>query len=78
MSEKLGITFKFAQKLDFLVKDHLPNATFSIQSSYAGNLPVNRPGHPNDTLFFWAFEKTNGSLTRATNNSDETSVLSCL
>ncbi|KAF8524855.1 alpha/beta-hydrolase [Hysterangium stoloniferum] len=56
----------------FLVKDKLPNATFAIQQSYAGNLPVNRPGHPNDTLFFWGFEKTNGSLTRAVNDSDET------
>ncbi|KAF8524846.1 alpha/beta-hydrolase [Hysterangium stoloniferum] len=56
----------------FLVKDQLPNATFAIERSYAGNLPVNRPGHPNDTLFFWGFEKTKGSLTCAVNDSDET------
>jgi len=47
----------------FLVKDLLPNITFHISRNFAGNVPVNRPGHPNDTLFFWAFEQTNGSLT---------------
>ncbi|KIJ35084.1 hypothetical protein M422DRAFT_233049 [Sphaerobolus stellatus SS14] len=47
----------------FLVKDQLPNATFSLERSFAGNLPVNRQGHPNDTLFFWAWETNNGSLT---------------
>ncbi|CDO69772.1 hypothetical protein BN946_scf184766.g17 [Trametes cinnabarina] len=31
--------------------------------SYAGNIGVNRPDHPNNTLFFWALEKENGSLT---------------
>ncbi|OJT09784.1 Vitellogenic carboxypeptidase [Trametes pubescens] len=30
---------------------------------FAGNIAVNRPGHPNNTLFFWALEKDNGSLT---------------
>lgn len=29
---------------------------------------MQRAGHPNDTLFFWAFEKENGSLTT---DSDE-------
>ncbi len=24
---------------------------------------MDRPGHPNNTLFFWGFEKENGSLT---------------
>lgn len=41
----------------------LPNVTFSLGRSFAGNLPVNRPGHPNNTLFFVGFEKSNGSLT---------------
>ncbi|TDL23044.1 alpha/beta-hydrolase [Rickenella mellea] len=41
----------------------LPNVTFPLPRSFAGNIPVNRPGHPNDTLFFWGFEKKNGSLT---------------
>ncbi|KAF8524852.1 alpha/beta-hydrolase [Hysterangium stoloniferum] len=59
-------------EFDFLVRDLLPNATFAVQQSYAGNLPVNRPGHPNNTLFFWGFEKTSGSLTRAANDADET------
>ncbi|KIJ31431.1 hypothetical protein M422DRAFT_53358 [Sphaerobolus stellatus SS14] len=52
----------------FLVKDQLPNATFSLERSFAGNLPVNRAGHPNNTLFFWAWEKSNGSLTQEGND----------
>ncbi|KAJ3548231.1 hypothetical protein NM688_g5321 [Phlebia brevispora] len=32
-------------------------------NSYAGNINVNRHEYPNDTLFFWAFEKEDGSLT---------------
>ena len=48
---------------DFEVTDPLPNVTFPLGRSWAGNIPVDRPGHPNDTLFFWAFEKSNGSLT---------------
>ncbi|CDO69768.1 hypothetical protein BN946_scf184766.g13 [Trametes cinnabarina] len=47
----------------FEVKERLPNATWPISRNFAGNLPVNRAGHPNDTLFFWAFEKEPGSLT---------------
>lgn len=53
----------------FEVKDSLPNVTFPLTRSFAGNIPVNRPGHDNDTLFFWAFEKENGSLT--TNGSTD-------
>jgi len=49
--------------LDYLVKDPMPNVTFPLQRSFAGSVPVNRPGHPNNTLFFYAFEKSNGSLT---------------
>ncbi|KAI0372590.1 alpha/beta-hydrolase [Pilatotrama ljubarskyi] len=45
------------------VKDQLPNVTFPLPHSFAGNIGVNRPGHPNNTLFFWALEKENGSLT---------------
>jgi hypothetical protein len=62
--------------LDFLVKEQLPNMTFSLQRSFAGNIPVNRQGHPNNTLFFWAFEKTNGSLTNA--NSTASVSSSCI
>lgn len=43
--------------------DTLPNVTFNLGRSWAGNIPVQREGHPNDTLFFWAVEKENGSLT---------------
>ncbi|KAJ3505493.1 hypothetical protein NMY22_g17567 [Coprinellus aureogranulatus] len=52
----------------FRVTDPLPNVTFPISQSYAGNLPVNR-GSPNNTLFFWGFEKSAGSL--AATRSDE-------
>lgn len=54
---------------DFQVKDSMPNITFPLQRSFAGNIPVNRPGHPNDTLFFYAFEKFNHSLTGADTQS---------
>ncbi|KAJ7812359.1 alpha/beta-hydrolase [Mycena olivaceomarginata] len=51
----------------FEVTDKLPR-------NFAGNIPVNRAGHPNNTLFFWAFEHTskNGSLTAPAdaNNTD--------
>ncbi|KAI0079340.1 alpha/beta-hydrolase [Panus rudis PR-1116 ss-1] len=53
----------------FEVKGPLPNVTFPISRSFAGNIGVNRPGHPNDTLFFWGFEKQNGSLTNANNTA---------
>ena len=49
--------------LDFEVTNKLPNITFPLGRSFAGNLPVNRPNHPNDTLFFYGFEKSPGSLT---------------
>ena len=48
---------------DFEVTDKLPNITGPLPRNFAGNIPVNRAGHPNDTLFFWAWEKQNGSLT---------------
>ncbi|KAI0773268.1 Alpha/Beta hydrolase protein [Trametes elegans] len=41
----------------------LPNVTFDVPRSFAGNVPVGRENHPNNTLFFWAVEKENGSLT---------------
>ncbi|KAI9065612.1 alpha/beta-hydrolase [Trametes sanguinea] len=47
----------------FEVRYPLPNVTWSISRNFAGNLPVNRAGHPNNTLFFWAFERESGSLT---------------
>ncbi|KAF9269106.1 alpha/beta-hydrolase [Marasmius fiardii PR-910] len=47
----------------FQVTQPLPNITFSLNRHFAGNIPVDRAGHPNNTLFFWAVEKTQGSLT---------------
>ncbi|OSC99902.1 alpha/beta-hydrolase [Trametes coccinea BRFM310] len=58
----------------FEVTQKLPNITVPLPRSFAGNIPVNRTGHPNDTLFFWAFEKqgSNGTLTAPAdaNNTD--------
>ena len=55
-------TLKHAN-VDFLVTQPLPNITFKLPRTYAGNIPVQRAGHPNDTLFFLGFEKSTGSLT---------------
>ena len=49
----------------------LPNITGALPRSFAGNIPVNRQGHPNDTLFFWGFEKEDGSLTAAAGERDQ-------
>jgi carboxypeptidase D len=51
--------------IDFQVTASLPNVTFPLPRQWAGNIPVQRPDHPNNTLFFWGFEKENGSLTAA-------------
>ncbi|PAV20228.1 alpha beta-hydrolase [Pyrrhoderma noxium] len=51
----------------FLVKDPLPNMTFPVNRNWAGSITVNRTNHPNDTLFFWAFESKEGSLTSSAN-----------
>ncbi|KAJ7453029.1 Alpha/Beta hydrolase protein [Mycena galericulata] len=56
--------------LDFEVTGPLPNVTGPLARSFAGNVGVNRPDHPNATLFFWAFEKANGTLTGAAKDTD--------
>ncbi|KAH8075870.1 alpha/beta-hydrolase [Cristinia sonorae] len=56
----------------FQVTEKLPNITFDLGRNWAGSIPVGRAGRPNNTLFFWAFEKENGSLTAAAGErSDE-------
>ncbi|KAK7691074.1 hypothetical protein QCA50_006177 [Cerrena zonata] len=55
----------------FEVTHPLPNITHHIPRNFAGNIPVNRPGHPNDTLFFWGFESKPGSLTRPAHERNE-------
>ncbi|EIW79100.1 alpha beta-hydrolase [Coniophora puteana RWD-64-598 SS2] len=55
----------------FAVTESLPNVTWPLANNFAGNIPVQRQGHPNDTLFFWAFEHSNGSLTADAGASDE-------
>jgi len=52
------------------VTEQLPNVTFDLSRSFAGNIAVQREGHPNDTLFFWGFENSNGSLTISANESN--------
>ncbi|TFK39879.1 Alpha/Beta hydrolase protein [Crucibulum laeve] len=49
----------------FQITDKLPNVTFPVSRGFAGNIPVQRAGHPNNTLFFLGFEKSQGSLTAA-------------
>ncbi|KZW00798.1 alpha/beta-hydrolase [Exidia glandulosa HHB12029] len=49
----------------------LPNVTFDLSRSFAGSVSTDTPGHPNNTLFFWAFEKEDGSLTRSVNVSSD-------
>ena len=66
----LNLRVSSSFSLDFEVKDTLPNVTVPLTRSFAGNIPVNRAGHPNDTLFFWAFEKQNGSLTVPANETN--------
>lgn len=57
----------FDESVDFQVTAPLPNVTWNLPRNWAGNIPVQRPGHPNDTLFFWAFEREYGSLTAGAN-----------
>ena len=59
--------------VDFEVKYPLPNLThIALPRSFAGNIPVDRPDCPNNTLFFWGFERQggNGSLTAPANKSN--------
>ncbi|KAI8982714.1 alpha/beta-hydrolase [Trametes punicea] len=62
-------TFSPEWQTYFEVTQKLPNITGPLPRMFAGNIPVNRQGHPNDTLFFWAFEKqgANGTLTAPAN-----------
>ncbi|KAJ7078454.1 alpha/beta-hydrolase [Mycena belliarum] len=54
----------------FEVTGPLPNVTGPIARSFAGNVGVNRADHPNATLFFWGFEKANGTLTGSAADTD--------
>ncbi|OJT14353.1 Pheromone-processing carboxypeptidase kex1 [Trametes pubescens] len=67
-------TFSPAWQKYFEVTEKLPSIPSGLPRMFAGNIPVNRQGHPNDTLFFWAFEKAgaNGTLTAPAdaNNTD--------
>ncbi|KAF8119525.1 Alpha/Beta hydrolase protein [Boletus edulis] len=52
----------------FQVTENLSNVTYPLARNWAGNIPVQRTGHPNNTLFFWGFESSGGSFT---DNSDK-------
>ena len=63
---------------DFEVKYPVPGLNLTngtaLPRSFAGNIPVDRPDHPNNTLFFWGFERqgANSTLTAPahTNNTE--------
>ncbi|KAF8530534.1 Alpha/Beta hydrolase protein [Hysterangium stoloniferum] len=57
----------------FLVNTSLPNITFPLQRSFAGNLPVNRG--PNNTLYFYSFEQSYGSLTDPNSNKPQVWIM---
>jgi len=57
----LGCILHLPFTADYRVTDRLPGVNFPLPTSYAGNVPVDRG--PNNTLFFWGFEKRPGSLT---------------
>jgi hypothetical protein len=57
---------------DFQVTQSLSGVSFDSGRNWAGNVGVNRPSSPNNTLFFWGFEKEHGSLTaKAGERKDE-------
>ena len=49
----------------------LPGVDFELGNNYAGNIGVQRPDHPDNSLFFWGFEHSNGSLTAAPGSQDD-------
>ncbi|KAJ7679388.1 alpha/beta-hydrolase [Mycena polygramma] len=53
----------------FEVTDPLENVTWPLPRNWAGSISTKTVGSPNNTAFFWGFEKSNGSLTDA--NSTE-------
>jgi carboxypeptidase D len=46
---------------DFKV-DKLPNVTLDLPGSWAGSISTNTANMPNNSLFFWAYEKEDGSF----------------
>ena len=60
---------------DFRVTERLPNVTWSLARNWAGNIPVQRVGYPNDTLFFSAFESSNGSFPQTVASLGECGLL---
>lgn len=57
---------------DFEVTGLPPAIPTGLPRSFAGNINVNRPGHKNNTLFFWGFERegASGTLTAAADASN--------
>jgi hypothetical protein len=50
------------QVADFFVKDNVPGVDFDISRSWAGNILTHPDKSANDYLFYWAFEREEGSL----------------
>jgi carboxypeptidase D len=63
VARPLPRTWLTCASADFQVTQPLPNVSFPLARNWAGNIAVDRVGFPNDTLFFWAWERENGSLT---------------
>lgn len=53
----------------FHVNNSQLKLSFEPPSSFAGNVRTARPGHDDDSLFFWAFEQSPGSLTSNTSTA---------
>ncbi|CAK5281400.1 unnamed protein product [Mycena citricolor] len=47
----------------FEVTEPLENVTWPLPRNWAGSISTKTVGSPNNTAFFWGFEKSNGSLT---------------
>jgi carboxypeptidase D len=59
----LSPLFILIRFVDYAVTLPLPNVTFPLQRSWAGSISADRPNMANNSHFFWAFEKSNGSFT---------------
>ncbi|KAJ7111801.1 Alpha/Beta hydrolase protein [Mycena epipterygia] len=52
----------------FEVTEPLENVTWPLPRNWAGSISTHTVGSPNNTAFFWGFEKSNGSLADTDSN----------
>ena len=64
--------------VDFQVTERLPNVTWSLARGWAGNISVQRVGHPNDTLLFWRSSLRMVCSPRAVASLGESGLLGCV